>query len=661
MVLFPDEKKQTSGKSFADLLTNNDVPQKTEKGALFPENKISADNPAQDIQQKVEPAVDSGAKIFTNPKINTPVTDQPVTPSRQSKSKMLFPGASVNQKDEKANNDYVFIEKTQVDSKVNKESLFPEIDSSNSVISSNNEVQLPVQNITIEPIITLQTNQRIGAYRIINLIGRGGMATVYRAYDEGMERYVAIKVLPSDLAHNEKFLARFKQEARTIAKLEHPRIVPVYHFCLGGADGINYLVMRYMEDGSLKDKLRKGDISLVQINNWFTQLAEALDYAHKRGVIHRDLKPANILLDNQDNLFLTDFGIAKLLEGSAHLTHTGVLMGTPAYMSPEQAQNHVADQLSDIYSLGIILYEMITGRVPFEADTSVAIVVMHITAPLTPPSQLKPDLSPSIENILLKALSKEPRQRFATVSEFLLAWKDAFSQAILTINFTDSGQGETTILVNPKISSISKLSITDNQQIESIPNDTNYVHLNNSLIKSQENDIKNTKKYSVSRNIILVVTIILGITGVWILFNKDPSNTPTQIIKAHPPSNLIVEDNQQDSINQSIKNQLPIINNNSIDNKSANSEIKNNTDAQVIEKKEQPNDEQFWQDAYNKNNIAAYQDYLDKCENINLTCKHKDEAKQYIAKLQTIPVNIESTIKKNSTSRRSSSRTQHKP
>jgi len=188
--------------------------------------------------------------------------------------------------------------------------------------------------------------------------------------------------------------------------------------------------MRYLEAGTLKDRMVEGrPLPINEIDRIFTQLTEALSYAHSHGVIHRDLKPANALVDSDGNLFLTDFGIAKLLESaSPRLTQTDAIMGTPAYISPEQAQAQTVDQRSDIYSLGIILYEMVTGRVPFTADTPLAVILKHISDPMPLPSALKTDIPAPIEQVILKALAKEPQDRFATAAEFLSAWKRALDE-----------------------------------------------------------------------------------------------------------------------------------------------------------------------------------------------------------------------------------------
>jgi len=277
----------------------------------------------------------------------------------------------------------------------------------------------------------LQPGQMLGVYRIINKIGQGGMATVYKAYQPSMDRNVAIKVLPGQLAESPEFAARFQQEARFIARLEHPHILPVFDY--GEDSGITYFVMRYLDAGSLKDRMSAGPLSLTEIDRIFTQLADALGYAHGRGIIHRDLKPANALIDSDGNLFLTDFGIAKLLESaSPRLTQTDAIMGTPAYISPEQAQAQPVNQRSDIYSLGIILYELVTGRVPYVADTPLAVILKHLSDPLPLPSVIKPDISDAIEQVILKALAKNPADRFGTTGEFVTAWKRAL-QTVETV------------------------------------------------------------------------------------------------------------------------------------------------------------------------------------------------------------------------------------
>ncbi len=270
----------------------------------------------------------------------------------------------------------------------------------------------------------LQPGQMLGAYRIIEQVGEGGMATVYKAHQTSMDRYVAIKVLPLELAKNDEFVKRFQQEARIIARLEHPHILPVFDY--GEENGVVYFAMRYLDTGTLKDKLISETLSLDEIDRIFIQLTDALGYAHAQGVVHRDLKPANVLVDANGNLFLTDFGIAKILESaSPSLTQTSAVMGTPTYISPEQASALPIDQRTDIYSLGVMLYEMVTGQVPFVADTPLGVIIKHLSEPLPLPSLVKPEISPAVEQVLLKALAKESKDRFSNTTEFASAWKQA--------------------------------------------------------------------------------------------------------------------------------------------------------------------------------------------------------------------------------------------
>ena len=261
--------------------------------------------------------------------------------------------------------------------------------------------------------------QTLGPYRIIEQIGIGGMATVYKAYQPSMDRYVAIKVLPALVSRDPAFLKRFRREAKMVAKLEHKHILPVHDY--GEQEGLTYLVMRYVEAGTLKGRLAAGQLDLPAIYRIIAQVGAALDYAHRLGVIHRDVKPSNVLVDSQGDAYLTDFGLARIVEGSEQLTKTGVGVGTPDYMAPEQGQGLKIDHRSDIYSLGVMLYEMATGRVPYQAETPMAVVIKHISAPLPLPSSVKPDIPPQVERVILKAMAKDPDDRFQTVAEMVTA------------------------------------------------------------------------------------------------------------------------------------------------------------------------------------------------------------------------------------------------
>ena len=277
----------------------------------------------------------------------------------------------------------------------------------------------------------LQSGQMFGPYKIIHKIGAGGMATVYKAYHAAMDRYVAVKVLPHEFASRKEFLGRFEQEIKVIAKLEHPHILPVYD--CGESEGIPYLVMRYLDAGTLKEHISTGGLSLAEIDRFFSQFAEALGYAHEQGVIHRDIKPTNALVDQRGDIFLTDFGIAKLIEGTAQFTASGALVGTPAYMSPEQGQGAPVDHRSDIYSLGVVLYEMLTGIVPYEAETPVAVILKKIQEPLPPPSSINPEIAPSLEKVVLKALARDVEDRYESAKDFLAAWKKGLTGQLAAV------------------------------------------------------------------------------------------------------------------------------------------------------------------------------------------------------------------------------------
>jgi|GEM_PF-755935 len=258
----------------------------------------------------------------------------------------------------------------------------------------------------------------LGSFEILEAIGQGGMALVYKARQPAMNRSVALKVLSTPMTVNPAFLARFKQEAQMIASLEHTHILPVYD--LGEQDGWVFIAMRYMSHGTLTSRIAQGSIPLKDVSTWIEQIGSALDYAHQRGVIHRDVKPSNVLLDAQGNAFLADFGIAKWSEGSLNLTGSGVI-GTPQYMSPEQGQGLKIDGRSDEYSLAVMAYEMIIGKPPFEAETPLAIVLKHITEPLTPPISINPRVPQSVSDVISKALNKDPNDRYPTTAAFAQA------------------------------------------------------------------------------------------------------------------------------------------------------------------------------------------------------------------------------------------------
>ena len=277
----------------------------------------------------------------------------------------------------------------------------------------------------------------IGQYQIIEAIGRGGMASVFKARQPALERFVAIKVLMPQQATAE-FNERFEREAKAVAQLNHPNILPVIDF---GQDGdISYIVMKYVSSGTLTDRLKR-PIDLKTTAHLTTQIAAALDHAHRRNIIHRDVKPANVLLDEGEWVQLTDFGLAKILGGDQSLTGSGLSMGTPAYLSPEQGQGQPLDHHTDLYSLGVMLYEMTTGRLPFTAETPMGVIIKHIFDAPPSPRSINPALPESIETVILRALAKSPEQRFHSAADLAEAFQQAIAQApaieVLATKVTD--------------------------------------------------------------------------------------------------------------------------------------------------------------------------------------------------------------------------------
>ncbi|MEN8173660.1 MAG: serine/threonine-protein kinase [Chloroflexota bacterium] len=265
--------------------------------------------------------------------------------------------------------------------------------------------------------------EKIGRYKVLAELGRGGMATVFRAADPNFEREVAIKVLPKVFLHDEQFRVRFEREAKVVAALEHSSIVPVYDF--GEQDGQPYIVMRLMTGGSLEDKLKNGRLSIDEAAKIIKSVGTALDAAHAKNIIHRDLKPANILFDQYNNAYLSDFGIARLSEGSQNLTGENII-GTPAYMSPEQIQgDHILDGRSDLYSLGIIFFQMLSGDAPYQATTPAKVMMMHVLEPVPNLLEVRPNLSQAIEVWLEKSLKKDPEDRYKTADEMAEALEAA--------------------------------------------------------------------------------------------------------------------------------------------------------------------------------------------------------------------------------------------
>jgi serine/threonine protein kinase len=280
----------------------------------------------------------------------------------------------------------------------------------------------------------------IGGYQILEEVGEGGMATVYRAHQLSMDRDVAFKVLSPQLLHESASLDRFKQEASIVARLEHRAIVPVHDY--GEYEGMPYIVMRYMDGGSVDEMLVDGPLPPEQTLTILQQIAPALDYANREGVLHRDLKPSNILLDANGDAYLTDFGIARILGVNPKPLTTSGVVGTPSYMSPEQAQGHDLDGRSDVYALGVVLFEMLTGVRPFEGETPYSVAVKHVTEPVPSACAINPALTPAVELVLIKALAKNRDLRYRSATELAAALLEALEQPEQDLSETEPSLNE---------------------------------------------------------------------------------------------------------------------------------------------------------------------------------------------------------------------------
>lgn len=254
-------------------------------------------------------------------------------------------------------------------------------------------------------------NRTLGAYDLTEELGKGGMATVYKAYQPKLERWVAVKVLdPAYITDDSDALARFRREAKAVAALRHPNILTVYDY--GEEEGMAYIVMEYVERGTLKDRLKGEPFEAQRAVGLAIGVGRALAFAHEQGIIHRDVKPANILLPREDWPLLADFGLVKLQQARHALTQAGMILGTPDYTSPEQALGETADHRADIYALGVVLYEMVTGQLPFQAEKAFDVLLMHINEPPPKPHELVPGTIEMLEDIILKALAKTPAERY---------------------------------------------------------------------------------------------------------------------------------------------------------------------------------------------------------------------------------------------------------
>ncbi len=262
--------------------------------------------------------------------------------------------------------------------------------------------------------------QTLDQYRLVEQVGQGGMATVYRAVDTRTQQEAAVKVLSPTIGSEKRFVRRFRREAGLVSRLSHPNIVPVISY--GESHGYVYLAMPFIAGDTLQDRMSHKRLSEADTVRWIVQVGAALEFAHRKGIIHRDVKPSNILIDSSGNALLTDFGLARVVEGSSTLTGS-LLMGTPAYVSPEQARGDRIDARADQYSVGVILYQLATGSLPFEGDTPMVTALKHIQEAVPLPRYTNPEITPEIEAVILKTLAKDPARRFASMHDLTRAYQ----------------------------------------------------------------------------------------------------------------------------------------------------------------------------------------------------------------------------------------------
>lgn len=371
----------------------------------------------------------------------------------------------------------------------------------------------------------------VNRYELLEKIGEGGMGIVYKAKCTLLNRFVAIKILKVELSDYEDFITRFKREANSIASLSHPNIVNVYD--AGSENNINFIVMEYINGKTLKQVIKKKvKLSALNTLDIALQIAKALECAHKNNIIHRDIKPENILITEDNIVKLTDFGIAKIAD-SVTLTNSNKIIGSVHYISPEQAKGKSVDCRTDIYSLGIVMYEMITGRVPYNAEISISVAMMHIQEPVIPPKEINTDIPENINQVILKALEKEPINRFQTakeLAEISNAIKENFN---FEVNFNNRSIDATTIMMmEPDV----VLSDTGNDfttviNPETIP-ETIIIKKDKKRLFGNNSTRKNKTLMLTIGLIILAMIIFIFILGKYI--SKEPS-TDTPIAETTVP------------------------------------------------------------------------------------------------------------------------------
>lgn len=296
--------------------------------------------------------------------------------------------------------------------------------------------------------MSFNVGENVGPYRIMEQLGQGGMASVYKAYHASLDRYVALKVLHPAFHQDQTFTTRFQREARVVARLEHPNIVPIYDY--SEHESRPFLVMKYIEGDTLKARLNQGPLTSEEIEQVVTSVGSALAYAHKQGILHRDIKPSNVMIAKDGTMYLADFGLARIAEAGESTMSSDSIMGTPQYISPEQAMGKKdLDAGTDIYSFGVMLYELVVGQVPFSADTPFSIIHDHIFTPLPLPRKVNPSVPETVQRVLLKALAKDRLDRYTSTEELVNAFKEAWADAGVPMQGTAIIMRSTALKENP--------------------------------------------------------------------------------------------------------------------------------------------------------------------------------------------------------------------
>lgn len=354
-------------------------------------------------------------------------------------------------------------------------------------------------------------------YDLRGKLGSGGMGAVYAAYQTAMKRHVAVKILPEELADNPDYLERFNREAETLTQLEHPHIVPVYDY--GALGKTSYIVMRLLKGGTLNQQMLTEQLSVGETRQILQQVCSALDYAHNKGIVHRDIKASNVMLDEQGNAYLTDFGIAKLLHATTGITATGMMLGTPAYMAPEQWKGTESNAQTDIYALGVLLYAMLTGQLPFEAPTPYALMDKHLNEKALPPTKQNPNLPEDVNGVLNRAMAKSPENRFQSARVFFQAFDHALESAPTKTN-EPLLVGESTFIIDTD--SFDGMTITKPNEPESLQADLPTTH-----IRESADTPASRKWFKFGIPAIMVISLI--VFGIIFLLNSgstDENNTP---------------------------------------------------------------------------------------------------------------------------------------